>query len=298
VADHPIPQSSILDPQSFPARLLALDIDGTLVNSRDELTPLTAAAVRRAAAAGIRVVLVTGRQYSRALPLARELGLDAPIVSSCGSLIKRPSDHATLFRAEFPRDVLMEVLTVVHGAGYDAVVYTDTYADGYEYHYPTAPPRQQELAQFIRLNADIGRHAIDLVSAPPDGVFAGFAIGARDEMFAMRDALHARLPGKLYIHVLRSPRYVGHMCEIALDGMTKWSGILRAASEWRIAREEICAVGDDVNDLPMIEAAGLGVAMANAPEEVKATAAWIAPSNDEDGLVALVDKLIGSREGT
>lgn len=274
-------------------RLLALDIDGTLVNSRDELTPAVAHAVRRAAAAGVRVVLVTGRQYSRSRPLAVELGLDTPIVSSCGSLIKQPSDHRTLFRADFPRHVLGEVLTTVHDAGYDPVVYTDTFAAGYEYHFPLAPPRQTELAQFIRLNPTNGRHTPELVMTPPDGVFAGFAIGAREEMFAMQEQLDTRLPGELYIHVLRSPRYEGFMCEIAAREMTKWSGVMRLADQWNIAAGEICAVGDDVNDLPMIRGAGLGIAMGNAVPELKAEANRIAPNHDDDGLVEVVRWVLG-----
>jgi hydroxymethylpyrimidine pyrophosphatase-like HAD family hydrolase len=82
------------------------------------------------------------------------------------------------------------------------------------------------------------------------------------------------------------------MCEIAPAGITKWSGIARLAHEWGITAGEICAVGDDVNDIAMIRAAGLGVAMGNAPEEVKAVADRIAPSHDEDGLAEVVRWLL------
>ncbi len=274
-------------------RLLALDIDGTLVNSRDELTPAVAAAVRRAVDAGVRVVLVTGRQYGRSLPLARALGLDTPIVSSCGSLIKQPTDHATLFRADFPSRVLAEVLATVDNAGHDPVVYTDTFAAGYEYHFPFAPPRQDELAQFIRMNPDNGRHTPGLVAAPPEGVFAGFAIGTSEQMFAMQQRLDDRLPGELYIHVLRSPRYEGYMCEIAVRAATKWTGVMHLAERWNIAPQEICAVGDDVNDLPMIRAAGLGIAMGNAVAQLQAAADRIAPRHDDEGLVEVVRWILG-----
>ena len=83
------------------------------------------------------------------------------------------------------------------------------------------------------------------------------------------------------------------MCEISPIGITKWSGIQHVAREWDIPAEEICAVGDDVNDLPMIEAAGLGIAMGNALPEVKAAADRVAPSHDEDGLAQAVDWLLG-----
>jgi hydroxymethylpyrimidine pyrophosphatase-like HAD family hydrolase len=127
------------------------------------------------------------------------------------------------------------------------------------------------------------------MSQPPPGIFAGFVMGTREQMYSLIDEIERALPGQLYLHVLRSPRYAGFMCEIAPAGVSKWTGVWRLAEEWGITAEEICAVGDDVNDIPMIEAAGLGVAMGNAVEETKAAADRIAPTNDEDGLEQVVD---------
>ena len=101
------------------------------------------------------------------------------------------------------------------------------------------------------------------------------------------------MPGKLGTHVLRSPRYAGFMCEFSPAGVTKWSAIQRLAASWAIGHEAICAVGDDVNDVPMIRAAGLGVAMGNAQEVVKAAADLVVPTHDEDGLAWLVERLLG-----
>ena len=275
-----------------PYRLLAIDIDGTLVNSRDELTDATRAAVVRAAAAGIRIVLVTGRQYSRSLPLARALGLKSPIVTACGSLIKDPANHATLYRASFGPGVMSQVVVEIDAAGHEPVVYTDHFHDGYEYHFANRPPRQAQLAQFVEFNGSNGRLRPDLVSRIPDGIFAGFAIGDRDEMSSLSRRLDERFAGLLSLHVLRSPRYIGHMCEIAPAGVNKWSGALRVAEMWGIAPDEICAVGDDVNDIPMLRGAGLGVAMGNAAPEVLPHARRIAPRHDDDGLVEVVRWLL------
>jgi hydroxymethylpyrimidine pyrophosphatase-like HAD family hydrolase len=85
------------------------------------------------------------------------------------------------------------------------------------------------------------------------------------------------------------------MCEIAPAGATKWAGVLRLAQQWGIEPREICAVGDDVNDVPMVEGAGLGVAMGNAVDELKAVADRIAPRHDDDGLVHVVDWLLAKR---
>jgi hydroxymethylpyrimidine pyrophosphatase-like HAD family hydrolase len=127
---------------------------------------------------------------------------------------------------------------------------------------------------------------------PPAGIFAGFAIGPREAMLVLAAELERQLPEQLYVHVLRSPRYKGFMCEICPGGVSKWSGIQRLAHEWGIADSEICAVGDDVNDIPMIQSAGLGIAMGNALPEVKAAADRVAPTHDEDGLVQVVEWLL------
>ena len=113
-------------------------------------------------------------------------------------------------------------------------------------------------------------------------------MGTRDEMLAVQRLLRAALPRPITTHVLRSPRYRGFMCELAPAGVTKWSAVRRLASQWGIADDEICAVGDDVNDILMIRSAGLGVAMGNAVPEVKAAADRIAPTHDNDGLAEVV----------
>ena len=87
-------------------RLLAIDVDGTLVNSSHELTDATREAVLRAKRAGIEIVLATGRRYSRVLPLVEPLEMNVPLVTASGALIKRACDHATLYRAEFLPGVL------------------------------------------------------------------------------------------------------------------------------------------------------------------------------------------------
>lgn len=273
-------------------RLLALDIDGTLVNSRHELTDATREAVLRAKAAGLQVALATGRRYSRTLPLVEPLGLHLPLITASGSLIKDPVGHRTLFRAEFAAGALHKLLAIVSGAGYEPVLYTDSFADGFDFYTRVPEVAEPLLGEFLRMNPGCARVWPELLEQPPAGVFAGFAMGDRAQMLALAARLEQAIGEQLYVHVLRSPRYNGHMCEIAPHGVSKWSGVRQLARQWGIADEEICAVGDDVNDIPMIVGAGLGVAMGNALEEVKAAADRIAPCHDSDGLVEVVNWLL------
>lgn len=269
-------------------RLLAIDVDGTLVNSHNELTDATRDAILRARRAGVEIVLATGRRYSRVLPLVEPLELNVPLVTASGALIKRAADHCTLYRAEFLPGALEACLDVVSAARFEAVLYADTFDEGFDYYCCSRETESSELGEFYERNVGCGRTIECLMREPPAGIFAGFAMGSREQMLLLERELASRLPEQLYVHVLRSPRYTGYMCEIAPFGVSKWTGVMRLAAEWGIRPEEICAVGDDVNDIPMIAAAGLGVAMDNAQDAVKAAADRIAPSHDDDGLVQVV----------
>lgn len=274
-------------------RLLAIDIDGTLVNSRNELTPATQTALVRANESGMYVVLATGRRYSHALPLVEPLGIDVPLVTASGALVKDPADHRTLYRASFAPSTLLHTLAVMDRCGYDPVFCADTYAEGFDFYYARPEVRTPELAEYLAKNPGRGRIWPDFVGNPPSGLFAGFAMGTREQMAALERALQEELFGQLHTHVIRSPRYSGFLTEVSPVGVTKWSGIQHLARDWGIDDAEICAVGDDVNDIAMIREAGLGIAMGNAQPEVKAVADRIAPAHDDDGLVQVVEWLLG-----
>lgn len=277
-------------------RLLALDIDGTLVNLDDEISPATRTALQRAALAGTRIVLATGRRYGRAVHLAHTLtelvGQTCPLVSSSGALVKDPANHRTLYRAELPRPELLKILAAIDAAGFEPIFYADTFHEGYDLYCRTTDVACPLLAEFMARNAPFAHVWPRLVDEPPPGIFAGFAMGTRDQMQALADELNRIVPGVLYTHVLRSPKYTGFMCEIAPAGATKWAAVLRMAHQWGIAPDQICAVGDDVNDVPMIAGAGLGIAMGNAPEEVRRAADRVAPALDDDGLAQAIQWML------
>ena len=276
----------------LPYRVFAVDIDGTLVSHEEELTVATREALVRAGEAGIHVILATGRRYSRTLHLVEPLGIEVPLITASGALVKCPHTHKTLHCSVFPDEVIREIVRVLDAEGYAPILCADTYEQGYDYYMAQKEVESPELAEYLRLNPGSGCLRPDLVENPPAGVFNGFAMGTKEQMLDLDKRLHAQLNGNLATHVLRSPRYIGFMCEFAPRDVTKWSAIRQLAADWNVPDEAICAVGDDVNDIPMIRGAGLGIAMGNALPEVKAAADRIAPSQGEDGLVQVVDWLL------
>jgi hydroxymethylpyrimidine pyrophosphatase-like HAD family hydrolase len=287
-------------------RLLVLDVDGTVTNDRHEVADATCAAISRIRAAGVRVMIATGRRYRDALPVAERLGLDLPLVTASGALVKSPAGHETLTRADFAPGVVAAVVATMIEVGHEPVLYTDSFAAGFDFHcrtlqLGTAPSPGRESAEvtpgsglqeyFIR-NAPVAAVQADLHAAVPAGVFAGFTMGAREQMEALAARLHDRLPGRLALHTMLSQRYRAWLCEFAPMGVSKWTGVMTVAQGLGIAPAEICAVGDDVNDLPMIKAAGLGVAMGNARPEVQAAADRVVGTNDAAGIRDVVEMIL------
>jgi HAD superfamily hydrolase (TIGR01484 family) len=273
-------------------RILALDVDGTLLDGSGTLRAATAEAVARAAAAGLRPVLCTGRRYRRARPVALRLGLDAPLVCNSGAIVKDPADGRTLWRADLPPATLGALLDAFAHHDEPAVSFLDGDLTGPDFRvaaYPTGRPLFDDYVgqnrEHAAVDADWARHG----GGPH---FHLCAIGPVATMREVEATVHARLAGQVRTFVQRVPRYLGTMCEVLHAEASKWSAVLHVAEAWGVKPEEIVAVGDDRNDVPMLRGAGLGVAMPHAPEEVLAAADLIADPHDADGLARLVDELL------
>jgi hydroxymethylpyrimidine pyrophosphatase-like HAD family hydrolase len=281
--------------------VLALDVDGTLLDRDGALRASTAEAVARAARAGIRPVLCTGRRYRRARPIAERLGLDAPLVCNSGAIVKEPSDHRTLWRADFDRALLADVLAVFRDHGEPAVSFTDGDPDGPDFLIEQPATGRPLFDDYVEQNRD---HAgvVPGWAAPASGTGAASpwggahfhlcAIGTRAAMLAFERAVLGRLGGRVRTFVQKSPRYAGTMCEVLRHDASKWAAILHLAELWGVSADDVVAVGDDMNDLPMIAGAGLGVAMGHAPEPVRAAADLVTGDHDEDGVAMLVDRVL------
>lgn len=287
-------------PAPGPYRLLALDVDGTLLDREGTLRPTTAEAVALAARAGIRPVLCTGRRYRRARPVAVQLGIDAPIVCNSGAVVKEPAGHRTLWRADFDAPLLADVLAVFRDRGEPAVSFTDqdpAHPDFLVELDRTGRPLFDDYLDQNREHAGIAPGWTAGTGAGPPGHshFHLCAIGSRPDMLDFERAVLGRLGGRVRTFVQRSPRYLGTMCEVIRHDAGKWTAVLHVAERWGIDPAEICAVGDDMNDLPMIAGAGLGVAMGHAPPAVRAAASLITADHDEDGVSRLVHDVLLAR---
>jgi Cof subfamily protein (haloacid dehalogenase superfamily) len=273
-------------------RILALDIDGTLLDRSGELRPRTVEAVARAVRAGIIPVLCTGRRYRRAAPVADRLGIKTPIICNSGALVKEASCLRTLWRADLPRDVLVPLFRLFEERDEPIVTFTDRTLEERDFIVARSPVGRPLFDDY--LNQNIEHAEVDPNWANRDDLphYHVCAIGDRAKMEALERELLEQLPGQVQTFVQRSPRYAGTMCEVLRHDASKWTALLHLASLWGVEPREICAVGDDRNDLPMIRGAGLGVAMGHASAEIHEAADRVTGSDDEDGVALLIDELL------
>jgi Cof subfamily protein (haloacid dehalogenase superfamily) len=260
-------------------RLLAVDIDGTLVNARREITWPVRRAVREAQDRGVRVCLATGRIWPSARPFVEELGADPPVILYNGGMVYDFAGGEVWVKIPLPLRHARAVLRILRAhPGAHPHVYVDDRV------YIPAMTETTELYQRKDgLRAEAVGDLADWLTVDPMKILI---IGERPALEAVAREIDGLACGVNY--VFSEINYL----EILPPGVDKGTALRAAAERLGIAREAIIAVGDNLNDLGMIEYAGLGVAMANAPEALRARAGFVAPGNDEHGLEDVITRFI------
>ena len=270
--------------------LLAIDVDGTLVNEDNQVLPETRAAVRRAHGEGLAVVLATGRRYRTTRQAMEELSLRLPAVCLGGALTKS-STGETLHSAPFTVGQVEHLLGLARGRGQALILQRD--ADGRggpDFVVDASVPWNEPTRHYVDFGGDSGGRDTRPEDACRDDVLVVGAFGDRDDLRRLEAAITDA--GDFATVLVESKRTPGWYLETIRGHVDKWAGIRRFAVESGLDPRAICAVGDAANDLPMIRGAAFGVAMGNADPLVKQAADWVTESNENNGVAALVDRLL------
>lgn len=298
MADQPVRERK-LDRPDHPIELLALDVDGTILDRSGKLDASVRGALLEAVDAGVRVVLCTGRRFRRASAIAAALDSESPMVCNSGALVKCPVSARTLWRAEHSPERVRAILEVIEDAGVPSLSFLDAGLEGPDFVTAADPSGCPLFDQYLRSNAGFARIDPGWHSRVADGGESHFhvcAAGSRDTMADIERQLHQRFPdARFRTFVQKSPNYVAWMCEVLHGDASKWTALRTLSDSWGISPDRICAVGDDANDVPMIAAAGWGVAMGHAEPEILRHSHWVAPSNAEHGVVDVVRIVLESR---
>ncbi len=273
-------------------RLLALDVDGTLAQRGDEVSPATRRALHRAHEAGVEIVIATGRRYRTTRRAMASLGLELAAVSLGGALVKE-RDGRTLLRRALCAPDLREAAALFREQGLTPIGQRDGHADdGPDFVIDGALPWNPWTARYAEANREHLEWCRDLAVADRDDVIEVCGFGPEAEIAALVARVEERHPGRFSCQLMPLPSREGFFAGVRPAGICKWSGLGRLLEDRGIDAGAVCAVGDERNDLSMVMAAGWGVAMGNAHGALREVADWVTGRHDEDGLVAVVERIL------
>lgn len=270
-------------------KLIACDIDGTLLRSDGSTSPRTIKAIRLAQACGAKVSIATGRRIISAMPVIDAFRMVHPAVVHCGAVVLQPGSESILMAQQIPRDTALHVCHIAENCGVDVTVFESVYkgralyvtpfaiSDCAQPLWPRTLPECREVATYdeactsdpvqlcIQGNIDAVDRFLDKIDAGFSNQVSFFDYGVLEDGFRVVDVFAA--------------------------GVHKWMGVSFLADMWHIRPSETIAFGDSLNDEELIAHAGLGVAMGNSPDELKELADLVAPTNDEDGVAVVIESL-------
>jgi Cof subfamily protein (haloacid dehalogenase superfamily) len=274
-----------------PISLLAIDIDGTLLNPGFQISPVDMAALRRAHSEGVEVVVVTGRRHTFALPIVQQLGFDLWVISSNGA-ITRSLAGETFHRDLLPAGTCRTLCAGMREFRGNMVLTFDTEAKG-----------AIVLEHMNDLNASIQRwleknlQYIDFVipiedSLTADPVQAMFC----GPIARMQQAQAVLGEGGLDIMVLRTEYEARDLSivDVLNQGCSKGHALERWANFRGVPREQVMAIGDNYNDVEMLAFAGVPFIMGNASQELRRKGWAITSSNDQNGVAAAIEQILGT----
>ena len=261
-------------------RLIATDLDDTLLDAGSDISPRTLAALKACMAAGCRVSLSSGRMLEAMLPFARRIGVNAPMLLYNGAMIYDHNGDETIFAPRVPYETALGIVRMAEAMG----LYIQLYP-GKGYFCREITDFTRPYARSIRVEATpVHMPMSRWLEAHPGDMQKLLIIDTPEGADRAQAALREAFPrGAVFLK--SKPHYL----EIAPEGVDKGRSLARLAEHLGIAREEVMAFGDGQNDAPMLAWAGTGVAMANSCPEALRAADRIAPRNTEDGVAQVIE---------
>jgi len=264
-------------------RLIATDLDDTLLNEEWKISEGNARAIRRSLEKGVKVTVATGRMAVSAREYARELGLDIPIITYHGALIEQSLSREVLYRKAIPSNLAAEIL----GNLQDRRIYTQVHLKDRVF---TNASRNNEYSELYHRMTGIEIEKtdyLDLLQRESDGVEKIICIAEEEVLEDIADKYKKIYEGRVNFTSSRK-----NFLEIIDKEVNKATALKALADRWGIRREEIMALGDSPNDREMIIYAGVGVAVENAHPEIRKVADYITCSNREDGVARAIERFV------
>lgn len=260
-------------------RLVALDLDRTILPASLELSPATIAAVKATAAAGIVPVIATGRMFASARPYAAQLGVTAPMICYQGALVADPVTGEWLLHRPMSVELAGEVIDAVSVAGFHMNVYVDD-----RLYVESLNDQALTYARHARLEAHPVGDLRRWLTEPTTKIVV---VGEPEPLDRLQDGLRASFDGRLFI-----AKSLPFFLEVAVPGVSKGAALRFVCARLGIDPADTIAFGDGANDVELLAEAGLGVAVTDADPALLEHAGWVVPAVEDDGVAGFLTALV------
>ena len=261
---------------------MACDLDRTLIGEDTILRPRTRAAIAATRAAGIHVVLVTGRMFQSVRRYALEAGIDDPVVCYQGAVVADPVSGRWLRDVPIPLELARETIGALNREGFGLNCYVED-----TLYVAEVTPEAKQYADFQDLELHPVGDLLEWLDQPPTKLVV---IDDPAVLEGLKQRMVERFDDRLYISTS-----LPYFLEFASPDVTKATGLEFLAEHLGFARERTVAFGDGENDLELVDWAGYGVAVENAHELVKEVADFVCPPVDEEGVAQVLEAYLDSR---
>lgn len=262
-------------------RLVAMDLDDTLLRDDWTISPRVVKAIQKAQAQGVKMTIATGRMSISARPYAEQLGIDVPVITYHGAMIQQVLSGEILFRRVIPSALAAEIVEHVSKLGIYGQVYLKDRVVTSQLNEWSA-----EYAKIASVHIEVADLSV-LLSQEPEGVEKILFIAEESVLDQLAPSLKQYYGEK--VHLTKSKP---HFLEITDCSVNKGVALAALAEHLGIIQEDVMAIGDSFNDLEMLLYAGTGVAMGNARPEIKEQANIVTVSNEEDGVAEAIERYV------
>jgi hypothetical protein len=260
-------------------KLIAIDMDDTLLNDQLEITARSLEAVRRVRDQGINITLSTGRMFCSVKPYADQLGINLPLITYQGAMVKNGLSGEVLIHNTIPLDLARDVIANLQQQHYHINLYVDD-----KLYVEKETPIGVDYARICRVNLNPVGDLLEFLQQPPTKIVA---ISTEEKIDSLKLDMQ-KFYGK-QLHIGKSkPTFL----EFSHPDATKGHALAMLADIFNVPQHQVMAIGDGDNDIEMLEYAGLGVVVANARDHIKQLADYITDSNNEDGVAKVLEKLV------
>lgn len=260
-------------------KLIASDMDDTLLNKDCQISQRNVKAINSAITEGKIFLIATGRMYVSVRPYAEKLGLDVPLVTYNGALVKGSCSGKVFYEHKMKLATAKEVLEYCQEKGYYVQLYIGD---------SILIKEENECSRMYSRISGIQTTAIgNEVFFPQEAPYKILVMTKSDEFTRVWHEFAEKFSGKLDVTSSKD-----NFLELMEPGVNKWEAVKSVALSYNISPEEIMCIGDSNNDIKMIANAGVGVAVANAKDSVKEHAKIITASNDNDGVAMVIESIL------